>query len=70
MVNCPDNADVLKFNALKPSSDKQSPIEVKNISSKSSCKSCVVHLSHHHETVTIFWDKLFSATGDYHHYYA
>lgn len=37
MVNYSDNADTLKFNALKPSSDKPSPVVVKNISSKSSC---------------------------------
>lgn len=37
MVNYSDNANALKFSALKPSSDKQSPVIVKNISSKSSC---------------------------------
>lgn len=37
MVNYSDNADALKFNALKPSSDKPSPVVAKNISSKSSC---------------------------------
>lgn len=42
MVNYSDNTDALNFNALKPSSDKQPPVIVKNISSKSSCKSCLV----------------------------
>lgn len=37
MVNYSDSADALKFNGLKPSSDKPSPVLVKNISSKSSC---------------------------------
>lgn len=37
-----DNADALKFNALKPSSDRQSPLIVKNTSCGSTQKPCLV----------------------------
>lgn len=53
MVNYSDNADALKFNALKPSSDKPSPVIAKNISSEFLLVLPCTYLSHHREMVII-----------------